>query len=307
MKILVILATYNGEKYIKKQIESILLQNGVSLGIMVFDDASKDATVSIVDSFSSDNRIILTRNKIGTGSAANNFFHAIQEIPDETLKNYDYISLSDQDDIWLPDKLKAAAYALEMKNASLYCSNLILWDENANTESIINRSHYQKKYDYLFESGSAGCTYVFTTTFCFELKKKLAQTSYLQWKFFSHDWFIYFFARVNNFAVFIDSNAYIRYRMHSNNVHGYLNKRNFWASLERFRVIQDGWYQEQIKGFSQLLQDNSVEKYIYKMYTKNYLSRIYIVFKYNFNLNRSFKKNILFFIISALPLLKKRF
>lgn len=306
MKILVILAAFNGEKYIKQQIDSILSQKDVSLDIFIFDDVSSDDTINIVKGYINDDRIKLFINSMATKSAANNFFKAIKEIPNETLATYNYISLSDQDDVWLPNKLKQAADCLINQNASLYGSNLILWDENAHSESIINKSHPQKKYDYLFESGSAGCTYVFTTAFCLELKNKIKTINYLQWKFFSHDWFIYFFARVNNYKVIIDSNANIKYRMHANNLHGFLNKKNVKASLERLKIIQSGWYDEHIKGFNQLLKQNSIERYIYSMYNKNYFTRIFIVVKYNFSLNRSFKKNIQFFIISALPLFRNR-
>lgn len=305
MKILIILAAYNGEKYIKEQIDSILSQKDVSLEILIFDDASKDLTIDVVKKFSNDNRIKLIINPIGTGSAANNFFHAIQEISNKTFEKYDYISLSDQDDIWLSNKLKVATECLQKNNASLYCSNLNLWEEATNTQSIINKSHKQKEYDYLFESGSAGCTYVFTKDFCLELKEKIKKINYLEWKFFSHDWFIYFLARINKHTVFIDSNAYIKYRMHTNNLHGYLNKKTFRASIERLKVIQSGWYQEHIKGFNQLLHNAPVEKNIYKMYTKNYFSRLFVIIRYNFSLNRSFKKNIQFFIISTLPILRK--
>lgn len=306
MKTLVILAAFNGEKYIKQQLESILGQKDVDLDIHVFDDASTDTTVEIVKSFSTDKRITLSRNSIGTRSAANNFFKALTEMSSETLSAYDCISLSDQDDIWLPDKLKVALKKLQTENASLYGSNLNLWDEVSGAKSVINKSHPQKKFDYLFESGSAGCTYVFTKTFCLALAETIKKTNYLQWKFFSHDWFIYFFARLNNYKVVIDANAYIDYRMHSNNLHGYLNQNTFQASLERLKVIQDGWYHEHIKGFNQLLDENAIEKKIYDRYTKNYFSRLAVVMQYHFSLNRSFKKSIQFFIISALPLLKRK-
>jgi rhamnosyltransferase len=305
MKILVILAAFNGEKYIKEQIDSILCQKEVSLDIFVFDDASNDKTKEIVEGFSNDSRVKLIKNSIGTGSAANNFLNAIKGISNDTFELYDCISLSDQDDIWLPNKLKVAAHCLRKGDASLYCSNLLLWNQDSNSQSIIKRDHKQKRFDFLFESGSAGCTYVFSTAFCLDLKKTIQKTNYLQWKYFSHDWFIYFFARINNYKVFIDPNANIKYRMHSNNLHGHLNKKTIWASLERLKVVQAGWYHEHIKGFNQLLQDDSVEKNIYRLFTKNYFSRLFVIIRYNFSLNRSFKKSIQFFIVNALPLLKK--
>ncbi|MFT4847605.1 MAG: rhamnosyltransferase [Sediminicola sp.] len=305
MKILVILAAFNGEKYIKEQVDSILFQKDVSLDVFIYDDVSNDRTIDVLESFSDNNRVKLIRNLVGTGSAANNFFNAIQELSKETFELYDVVALSDQDDIWLPNKLKVASDCLRKNNASLYCSNLVLWDEALDTKSILKRSHKQKRFDYLFESGSAGCTYVFSVAFCLELKQVIQKTNYLQWKFFSHDWFIYFFARANNYKVFIDSNATIKYRMHSNNLHGYLNKKTLWASLERLKVVQAGWYHEHINGFNHLLQDGTVEKNIYAMFTKNYFSRLFVIIKYNFSLNRSVKKSLQFFIINAIPFFKK--
>ena len=65
---------------------------------------------------------------------------------------------------------------LKKEHSSLYFSNLILWDEKTNNKSIINKSYPQKKYDFLFEGGSAGCTYVFTNDFCLGLKNVLKKT-----------------------------------------------------------------------------------------------------------------------------------
>jgi rhamnosyltransferase len=306
MEILVILASYNGEKYIKQQIESVLSQEGVSVKIKVFDDVSNDNTIGIIDSFSCDKRIQLIKNSSPTGSAASNFFSAIKLVQDDVLNQYDYIAFSDQDDIWLPNKLKAATEMLKKEQSDLYMSNLILWEEKTNTKSIINKSYPQKKYDYLFEGGSAGCTYVFTNDFCVDLKRTLEKVDYTIWKFFSHDWFVYFFSRINDFGVSIDSNAYILYRIHENNVHGQLNINSIFAIKERLRLVKEGWYFENIKGFMQLIPQNSKERFIYRLYSKNYLTRMFILLRYNFNLMRSSKKFIQFFIVSLLPIRIKK-
>jgi rhamnosyltransferase len=191
---------------------------------------------------------------------------------------------------------------LQQQEASLYCSNLILWDEKNNTTSIIHKSDSQKKYDFLFEGGSAGCTYVFTTQFCFSLKNVLENTNFKEWKFFSHDWFVYFYARINNFKVSIDSNAYIKYRIHANNIHGQLNKSSLSALNERLKLVKQGWYFKQIAGFINFTKPQSTEHKIYKLFVKNYFSRLYVLVRYNFELMRSSKKSIQFFLIHLIPL-----
>ena len=179
---------------------------------------------------------------------------------------YDYIAFADQDDIWLPNKLKAATERLQSGKADLYMSNLILWEEKINKKTIINKSYPQKKYDYLFEGGSAGCTYVFTTFFGKKLKKRLNNIDYKDWQFFSHDWLVYFFARLENYKVVMDENAYILYRVHDTNVHGQLNTFSLYAIKERLRLIKEGWYLNQAKGFMSLLYPNSEEYKIYRLY-----------------------------------------
>jgi rhamnosyltransferase len=302
MKILIILAAYNGEKYIKEQIESILEQCEVCSNIKVFDDASKDKTLKVLNFFKDEERVEIIKNTVGSGSAANNFFNAIKSISDDIIKGYDFVAFADQDDIWLPEKLNAAAAMLVKEQSSLYCSNLILWDEKSNSESFINKAFEQKKFDYLFEGGSAGCTYVFTNDFCIGLKNVLEKTNYAQWKYFSHDWFVYFYARLNGLLVSIDNNAYIKYRIHSDNVHGQLNKNSVYAIKERLKLIKNGWYFQQIKGYNKFISPGSLEREIYHLYTKNYFSRLYVLLRYNFQLMRSSKKFIQFFIISLLPI-----
>jgi rhamnosyltransferase len=302
MKVLIILASYNGVKYIKEQVDSILNQEGVYVTLKIFDDGSKDGTVDLVSSWEERDQLQLTKNQIPTGSAANNFFNALLSFEDSFLERFDYIAFADQDDIWLPNKMKEAAESLLSEKSDLYMSNLILWEEKINKKSIINKSYPQKKFDYLFEGGSAGCTYVFTTFFGKELKKRLKTINYKDWQFFSHDWLVYFFARLENYKVVMDENAYILYRVHDTNVHGQLNKFSLYAIRERLRLIKEGWYFKQAKGFVKLLYPDSDEYKIYKLYSKNYFTRLYVILRYNFSLIRSPKKAIQFFIISLLPL-----
>lgn len=98
MKVSVCMTTYNGDKYITKQIDSILLQLNNDDELIICDDCSTDLTISIVDSYA-DKRINLIENPIRLGVVANYnkcIFLAKNEI----------IFLADQDDIWMPDKVE---------------------------------------------------------------------------------------------------------------------------------------------------------------------------------------------------------
>jgi len=302
MKILVILASYNGSKYIKEQMDSILNQESVYLDVMVYDDCSQDDTIEVLNNYDLNTNVTVYKREKGTGNAARNFLDAIQSLSKELVNSYDFIAFSDQDDIWLPNKMFEAGKMLKNEQSSLYFSNLNLWDENTNFKSIIKKNYPQKKYDFLFEGGSAGCTYVFTNDLCIGLQKVLKKTNYYEWEFFSHDWFVYFYARTNNFKVSIDSNAYITYRIHANNAYGQVNQISISAIKERLKYIKNGWYFNHIKRFSVFIAPESVENKIYHLYAKNYFTRLYVLLRYNFQLIRSSKKFVQFFIISLLPI-----
>ncbi len=97
MKISVCMASYNGSKYIQKQIESILKQINKNDQLIIVDDYSSDNTVSIIEGFK-DNRIMLIKNTYNTGVVAA-FNKALM------LAKGDIIFLSDQDDEWFDNKV----------------------------------------------------------------------------------------------------------------------------------------------------------------------------------------------------------
>ena len=94
----VAMSTYNGEKYIAEQIDSILNQEGVQVFIVIRDDGSEDSTVNIIEEYLDRGNIRLIKGKnIGFGRS---FMQALFACEDS-----DYYAFSDQDDVWFPDKL----------------------------------------------------------------------------------------------------------------------------------------------------------------------------------------------------------
>ena len=119
MKIVVLMSTYNGEKYIKEQVDSILSQLSDSDELIISDDLSTDKTLDILSSYN-DKRIKVINHQPHKGLpphvyATLNFENALKNAKG------DYIFLSDQDDVWLEDKLAVAAKAIgDTEGPALY-------------------------------------------------------------------------------------------------------------------------------------------------------------------------------------------
>lgn len=142
--IAVILATYNGEKYLKQQIDSILNQTYQNIKIYIGDDDSNDSTIDIIKAYKSlyPDKIKYYQNATNMGFVKN--FEKLLQIAKE-----DYIAFSDQDDIWLPCKLEEQINKIKeiekKSNLPIMChSDLTMMDENQN---VICKSFFSfKKY-----------------------------------------------------------------------------------------------------------------------------------------------------------------
>lgn len=293
-KIKVLLATFNGEKYIEEQINSITSQKGVEVDITVNDDGSTDNTIELIKSIFPNINIRI--NIPPTGSAANNFLKMLSEINFE--ENFQYVAFADQDDIWLSEKLQVAITCLGEQKSDLYCSNLTKWDMATQSFSLLKKDYPQKKFDYLFEGGSAGCTYVLTKNFAIQLERFVRNVRSEGWEDFSHDWLIYFFARSRNFKVYIDAHSYIHYRLHGHNIHGHLNQLSWTTIKNKVSKVLQGYHRKHVENYIQYL-DKNVEAYtIYERFLRNYFQRMGVLIQYNTQLMRSKKKFFLFFLLN---------
>lgn len=131
----VVMSTYNGARFLREQIESILSQEGVSVSLFVRDDGSRDATLDVLRGYERQGKLTLFAEK-NVGVVAS-FLDGIARVPSE----FSLIALSDQDDVWHPDKLLRAVEVLGEKDPSvpqLYCSEYLFCDEGL---TPIGRSH----------------------------------------------------------------------------------------------------------------------------------------------------------------------
>lgn len=135
------MATYNGEKYLREQIDSIFNQTIQDFELIVCDDCSTDTTWNILlDYQSQDKRIKCYRNEENLGFKKN-FEKAIR------LCTGDYIALSDQDDIWLPEHLEKLVNLIG--EADIGCGNAELINgDGIRTDVLLSENgHLEKLYD----------------------------------------------------------------------------------------------------------------------------------------------------------------
>ena len=150
------MSSYNGERYIEEQIESLLSQKNCSIQIFVRDDGSKDLTTKILDEYKKNGTLEWFS---GTNlRPARSFWNLIMSAPDS-----DFYALCDQDDYWQPDKLSAAVDMLKDydKIPTLYFSQTTLVDSNL---SPIKTPVIHPKCtigEALIAHYATGCTFVF--------------------------------------------------------------------------------------------------------------------------------------------------
>ncbi len=150
------MATYNGEKFLQKQLDSIYGQTYKNIEVIVTDDCSTDKTVEILQEYKKNYGLKYHINDHNLGFIKN-FEKAI------TLSNGNYVALADQDDIWLPEKIETLVE--KIKGYSLVCSDASLI--NGNDEIMITSfNEYSgrsipkdKVFQYLvFGNYVTGCT-----------------------------------------------------------------------------------------------------------------------------------------------------
>ena len=99
----ILLATYNGEKYLKHQLESILKQDYEQWGLLIADDCSSDNTLSIIEEFVAKDKRISTLPMLNNNIGSSETFFRLLRCADA-----DYVMFCDQDDVWMPCKIRSS-------------------------------------------------------------------------------------------------------------------------------------------------------------------------------------------------------
>lgn len=241
-KVLVLLATYNGEKWLGEQCDTILGQSNVDVRLVVSDDESSDGTYGVLcERRTADPRVSILPRTSRAGSAGKNFYRLIR---DADIEGCDFVAFSDQDDTWHLDKLSRACAALAASGAAGYSSAVTAVYENGRTAAL-RQSSRTTPVDFLFEGAGQGCTFVLRGTVFLEVQKAVR----LHWKqicqVHHHDWMVYALCRSWGRAWHFDPLPSIDYRQHSANE---LGARSALAGVtRRWGLIRSGWYRAQIE------------------------------------------------------------
>ena len=247
----VLLAAYNGMEWIEEQVSSILSQKSISIEIFISVDLSNDKTHEWCQDLAGKNahvKVLPYGEKFG--GAAKNFFRLIRDVD---FSCFDYVALSDQDDIWDSSKLHHAIRTIEQDSLDGYSSDVIAFWSNGR-EKLVKKSFPQKKFDYFFEAAGPGCTYVLKQQPTQKFKKFLIKN----WENIncieSHDWLIYAFFRSRSMSWCIDSEPLMLYRQHESNQVG--SNFGFLAYLKRIKMVKSGWYRSEVRKISEIVSIN---------------------------------------------------
>lgn len=230
----ILLATYNGEKYLVEQLESILSQTYSNFRLLISDDFSTDGTRKILEEYKKkDDRIQLFFQGKNLG-VIKNFEYLLKKVESK------YYMLSDQDDIWKENKIERSVEKLEISESDLVYTDLEVVDENLN---VTYKSYWKlkgiykkvKKYNnfqalYL-NNFVTGCTLISKKEFIKDILP-LPNTS----KFVLHDYWIALVISQKGKISYIEE-PLIKYRQHKNNKIGSRKQSDTLKSIEEIREL----------------------------------------------------------------------
>ena len=237
----ILLATYNGDRWLEEQLASLTRQTGVSVSIVASDDASTDGTRALLEAASRSGALtLLPLFSKKFGNANRNFLRLIRDTP---LDEVEYFSLSDQDDIWQPDKLARASKLLSETGADVYSSNVTAFWEDGR-QKVLWKSQPQQAFDHLFESAGPGCTFVFRRAVFIELQDWVRSNFDSLWRIKVHDWLIYSYARERGWRWIIDPSSTLLYRQPERNEAG--ANAGWRAAIPRIGNILRGQFRRDV-------------------------------------------------------------
>ncbi|WP_312195416.1 glycosyltransferase [Epilithonimonas vandammei] len=235
-KISVALTIYNGEKYLQKQLDSLLKQTYLPHEIVIVDDYSTDSSIKIIDDFiqnkAGDIIIHYHKNQKNIG-VISSFKKAIG------ICTNDFIATCDQDDIWLPNKLEDSfnsIMTLDLQKPCVVFSDLVIVDNN---DKIIFDSLYKQwkikpeKYTFkniLIDNIIIGCTAFFNK----EMKKEI---ELMPDNIIMHDYWIAMIGFSIGEFYFLNKST-IHYRVHTSSVTSKLHEgklKNFIKEINRYK------------------------------------------------------------------------
>ena len=250
--IAVLLSTYNGEKYLKEQLQSLYIQEGAEISLLVRDDGSSDKTCEMLDAEQKDGRLTWYTGE--NLKPAFSFWNLLQNAPD-----CPYYAFCDQDDVWDKDKLKVAVDKLASAGdmPALYFCQTRLVDASLNEIESVKISPLLTYDEALIYHFVTGCTMVINSAMREVLLRYTPEFIRM------HDIWIYDVAQAVGAKVFFDPVPHISYRQHGGNVIGQANSfKTVWkARVERIKkdkCIRSRLAKELLNGYSDVMSSKNL-------------------------------------------------
>ena len=266
-KVQVLLSTYNGEKYIKEQIESILNQTYKNIQIIISDDCSQDGTRDILKEYENNDKIKVFYQEKNLGYVKN-FEFLLKQVEN------DLYMLSDQDDVWKEEKIEKTIEKLKNENLDLVFGDLEVVDENLNTicKSYNKYMHLDKKIEkhinsyrlqYMYNC-MTGCTIASKKDWIDKFMPLPTNSRYM-----IHDYWMGLVIALKGKVGYLKE-PYILYRQHGNNQVGVSKASHRFKKLEQLRNlaidIKLGIFETYLKNeniFDENLRKQNKEAYEY--------------------------------------------
>ncbi|WP_257985253.1 glycosyltransferase family 2 protein [Bacillus sp. T33-2] len=230
-KVQVLMSTYNGEKYVVQQIQSLLDQDHRNLQILIRDDGSRDDTLSILEQFSRKNKNIIFIKGANEG-VISSFFELVLNASEDA----DYYAFCDQDDFWKPSKVSRAVKLLDKEDSDvplLYLSRLDIVDEQL---SFLKHSQIPPQgislKNAIIQNIATGCTIVFNKAMLTLFKSHIPQVE----KVSMHDAWFYLLGTAFGKVIY-DEQSHILYRQHSSNTLGMADNK-LKSAVVRYKAFK---------------------------------------------------------------------
>ena len=232
-KIDVLMATYNGEKYVREQIDSILNQTYQNIELYISDDGSTDTTKQILNEYEKqDSRVHVFHQEKNLGYISN-FGFLMQQVQSE------YYMFADQDDVWLKDKIEHTFQKMKEKGADLVYTDLRVVDQDLHElyPSFWDYLKIRKKVEYddlrseYLYNCVTGCTILTKKKFIDQILPLPTKSEYMP-----HDYWVSLVVALHGKIAHLDEKT-ILYRQHGNNLIGSEKTSHKFKKFEQVRRL----------------------------------------------------------------------
>lgn len=301
-KVLVLLSCFNGEMYLKEQLDSIINQKNVEVTLLIRDDGSSDGSCDIIKEYMRKypNISFYQGKNVGIVESFNDLMSR------KEVDNFKWISFCDQDDVWLPEKLQIAIGKLKALSQSdeiplLYCSSLTMVDCELKHIGMIRADvkQYTKEMSFV-QNISAGCTQVFNIVAVKYYRLGLGKRMEM------HDYWMTLIS-IYFGELYYDKKSYILYRQHDNNAVGGKKisiKQGIKAVIDGKYGKRENMLRDFLNTYRSFLDNNDIKLLkCFCEHRSSLLKRLHFVFSgkyhgFNFRSTLFFKIRMLLGVVS---------